>query len=330
VMVTTSMPAEGFFSAAFGMDEGTIDTTATAGILSVGEHCVLALSDTLDQAIDMSGSAVVTLDCGIASNSNSDQSIYLNGNVTVTADPSLQAFGDIYEGGSSTLNIPNPIQPFSQKVADPYADLTVPSTPSTCSDLPPSFNRIGDDDRFDAGTETFTLEPGRYCGDLDLTYNGRTQAKIELDPGVYIIDGGDLNFGSNADITGDGVTLILTGDDPSDIGVVDLQGQGRVNLTAPSTGDYAGVALYQDRAAEYGDMNRINGGADFQINGVVYFPSQQLDFRGNADAAGTCMMIIGQKVSMGGIDDTTIVTDDATCTALGVKKPARTLVTLVE
>lgn len=335
VMVNTSMPAAGYFSAAFGMNQGTIDTSATAGILAVGEHCILALSDTRDQAISMSGSAVITLDCGIASNSNSSQSIYLNGHVEVTADPSLQAFGDIYEGGSSTLNIPNPIQPFSQKVEDPYSDLTVPSSPTACTetnyDFPKNNSQRSSDPYWDSGKNAYVFPPGRYCGDFDLSLNSSTKGDIILEPGTYIIDGGDFNIGSQSNIQGDGVTIILTADDPSNIGNMDINGGADVDLSPPTTGDYTGVLIYQDQAAEYAEnANTINGGSNMALNGAVYFPSQEVRFLGNSGNSSGCTMLIGDKVTFTGNNTTTITNDDAVCTALGVKKPARTIVTLVE
>lgn len=335
VQVMASMPAEGTFSSVIGVAEGTITTTAIAGITASGEHCILALSDTMDQAIDLSESATINLDCGIASNSNSNQSIYLNGNVNVTANPSLQSYGDIYEGGSSTLTTPNPIQPFSQKTVDPYKNLTVPLDPVGCTvtnySFPNNATQRASDPFYDSATDTFIFTPGRYCGDLDFSINSSSKGDIAMEPGIYIIDSGDFNIGSQANVYGDGVTIILTATDPNDIGNIDINGGGDVTLNPPTTGDYAGVVIYQDRRANYvSNANKINGSSTMTLNGAVYFPSQELSFLGNTGGGGACTQLVGAKVKISGNTDTNIVNNDAVCDAYGVKDINRTLVKLVK
>ncbi len=345
VMVTTSMHSGGMFSSVLGVDEPTIKTVATAGILAVGEHCILALSDTRSKAVELSGNANITLDCGIASNSNSSDSIYVNGNVTVTADPSLQSYGDIYEGGNATLNTPNPIQPFSQKTVDPFASLEVPTSPVACTVTNYTFpsNAAGRaaDPYYDLATDTFTFPPGRYCGGMDMSINSGTSGKIVLQPGEFIIDEGNFKVGSQASITGNGVSIILTATLAANIGSIDVTGGPGLDLTAPTSAayvgatpadDYTGVLFYQDRRAPFtNNGNKITGNASMVLNGAIYIPSSELVFLGSSGLAGGCTQFIGEKVTLSGTVDTNIINDDAKCAALGIKDIlSRTLVTLVE
>jgi hypothetical protein len=57
VQATMSMPGEGWFSSAFGADPVIISTTATAGILSNGEACLVALHETADGAMSFGAQA---------------------------------------------------------------------------------------------------------------------------------------------------------------------------------------------------------------------------------------------------------------------------------
>ena len=80
VQATMSMPGEGWFSSAFGADPVIISTTATAGILSNGEACLVALHETADGAMSFGGTSSTTTNCGLASNSDSDTSVEAKGN----------------------------------------------------------------------------------------------------------------------------------------------------------------------------------------------------------------------------------------------------------
>lgn len=313
VMVTTETPALSVFTSILGLEEGTISTFATAGILAVGEHCILALDQTMDKALEFTGTSVVDINCGVASNSSSNTSIYLNGNATLSANPSAQAYGDIYQGGSAILNLPNPIQPFSQRSPDPYENLTVPSDPVGCTETNLTVKKNDP-----------APVPGRYCGGLSFG----AQADVTLAPGEYIIDGGDLTVNAQAAIQGDGVVIILTGDSPGDIGNVKINGGADIELSPPTTGDYTGVTMYQDRRAPAGGNNDILGGASMIMNGAVYFPSQEITYSGGSNAVSTCLQIIGNKVTFSG--NAELFNDQSTCDLYGVKEIERTLVTLVE
>src|SRR3546814_3053987 len=109
-------------------------------------------------ALPISGTSSVTLGCGVASNSSSSQAIYVGGNATLVANPA-QAFGDIFVGNNATLVTESPVQPYSQRVDDPYADIIMPVSPAACS-----YTNVW----VQAGETQVTppLQPGRYCGGL--------------------------------------------------------------------------------------------------------------------------------------------------------------------
>ena len=95
---------------------------------------------------------------------------------------------------------------------DPFADLPIPEPTGPCE--PRTVFRLSGGDQ--------TIGPGRYCGGLKVQH-----VHITLEPGEDIIEG-QLNITAGARLTGDGVTLILAGDDAGFL----FNGAGEVNLTA--------------------------------------------------------------------------------------------------
>ena len=332
---------DGFFSKFFGYDDLTVTTVATAKVFtSAGnDGCIMALHETAAAAVNFTGSSAVTLSCGVLSNSNSSSSISLNGSTTVSADGALTTNGNVYQGGNSTLSSSTKVNPNAGPIDDPYEHLTIPDTNTaefpecapggdkTNYTFPNNAAGREADPFYQPASNTFELKPGRYCGGLNMTMNSSTKGKVKFLPGTYIMDAGDFNIGSQALVIGEGVTIILTADNPADIGQFDVNGGAGVTLTAQTTDqvagtiveDYAGILMYQDRRATYeSNANKINGGSELNISGVVYFPSQNIDFQGNSSLANTCTRVVGSTVTLTGNTDFTINNDPTACSAFGI------------
>jgi hypothetical protein len=82
-----------------------------------------------------------------------------------------------------------------------------------------------------ANGKTNSLDPGCYSGSITVN----AVATLNLNPGIYYLDGANLNVAGNATITGIGVTLVFTGSG-SDWGTATIGSNATVNLTAPSSG----------------------------------------------------------------------------------------------
>ncbi len=278
-----------YFSILHAESDVDLQARAVAQITETTGFCLLGLSETLDKAVQFSGNADVDLGCGIAVNSNSDESLYVGGTVRVTASP-LSTAGKMRLVGSGEVISPSPVKELSAPVTDPYSSLGLPSGPSGCT-----YNNY-------VSTGTNTLSPGRYCNGLRFQGGNAT-----LQPGTYIIDGGDFRSGGNANIQGEGVTIILTGNG-NNYAEMDIQGGTTLDLSAPaagSGGNYEGILIYQDRDAPMyqGSQlreNKINGGTDMKLRGVIYFPSQELVFTGGASGNIDCLKIIAQQISFYG------------------------------
>lgn len=134
------------------------------------------------------------------------------------------------------------------------------------------------------------------------------------------------NIGRLRSITGTDVTIILTGDSSSGVGNIDLTGTRSVVMSAPTSGNYSGMLVFQDRNASSTGTNRVTGGTDFGITGAVYTPARTIDFSGNAGGGTNCVQLIGDTVEFTG----TSGLNGANCETAGVTLAGVNAATLVE
>jgi hypothetical protein len=159
------------------------------------------------------------------------------------------------------------------------------------------------------------LHPGTYCHGLSL------KDTVTLNPGVYVIEGGDFNVNAKAKISGTGVTIYTKG-----TARISMNGTATVKLSAPTSGDYSGVLFFGDRDNDGSTKNIFNGTADSLLTGAIYFASQTVQFNGDFSGDKGCTQIVGLTVEWNG--NAKIKKD---CTEFGMKAiPAAELVKLVE
>jgi hypothetical protein len=148
--------------------------------------------------------------------------------------------------------------------------------------------------------------------------------------GPIYINGGDANL--KGAFTCHACTIVLTNKDPSNtarIGTFDSNAQATNNITAPTSGTYNGIAVYQDRRST-GGTNRINGGSGNVISGVVYFPKGTLWLNGTGDAVSLCSMFIANNLVFNGTGRLAMsAPTDAVCSGMHWPGGGTTIVRLV-
>lgn len=276
-----------FYARLVSQDVATVTVRATAGTVLDDEFCILGLDPAMDKAVDVQGNATVTMSCGIAVNSVSSKALTIAGSVSITAS-SASISGNMYINGSPTVIFSEPPRSGQPPVNDPYKNLTVPSYGACTATNTTAQTAV-------------TLSPGVYCGGLKVNAG----ATVDLDPGVYIMAGGSFDVAGGGTVRGDDVTIILTDDAGGNYTTVKINGGADIELNAPTTGSWAGILFYQDRdAPSYQGANVITntftGGADMVLNGAVYFPSQAIQYTGNATIASQCVQLVGKQVVMTG------------------------------
>lgn len=287
VRVVLQVSQELPFSKMLGVKAPTITGEATAAVVGEGNYCVVALENTATTGISLQGNATVDMGCGMITNSRSTNAVYAGGSSTVTATP-VAAVGGLQS--SSNYVSPTTLLPYSLPQTDPFASLPVPS-PSNCT------GKLSINPQ-----ESQSIGPG---ADGTRCYRGiDIKGTLTMAPGVYFIDGSSFSVGSQGVLTGTGVTIILTSSNaatnPSQIATLDINGGATLNLSATTSGTYAGVLFYQDRRAQDSGTNLVNGNASSFLQGSFYFPSQELGFSGTSGMSTDCLRLVGRRVTFTG------------------------------
>lgn len=290
VKVTVTQPQDIGIASLF-LTSASVSTTATALKQSSGEACLLALNSSASGAIDLSGGAQVNMStCVAAANSTSSSAIDVTGGADLTVTNVHTPGNYSVSGTGSSIVNSSPNVTGGSAVTNPYASYTNP-TYSGCD--------------YSGHTQidgSVTLSEGVFCGDLTFK-NG---SNVTLNPGTYVIKGGNLTF--KEAITGTGVTFVLTGDPSSTTGTVSVNAGASLNLTAPTaadttgsiTGNYAGMVFYQDQNAPTGANNNFNGGSTMSITGAMYFKNQEVTFNGGSSTTSTCLKIVADTIKITG------------------------------
>ena len=278
---TARLPFTGFF-----MKSGvTVSVEATAGLVQDGDFCILALDNSNTVGITNIGNTTVDAKCGMHSNSTADPAVSGQGRATITASP-VSAVGNVYS--TSQFKPGTVFMPYNVTQRDPFAYLPTPSISPGGSSVSVQPN------------QTRTLNPGIYSS-MDL------KGTVTLNPGTYYIDGGSLSFGSQAVVTGTGVTFVLTKSGlaanatSSAIATLSMNGGAKVTLTAPSSGTFMGVLMYQDRrTTALSNMITINGNSASKIQGALYFPQNEVRFNGTTGMNINCLQMVAYRFTFTG------------------------------
>lgn len=284
------------FLSIFDSSPQPITVEATATSIRDGNFCMLSLEDGNAPGVTVGGNAELDLGCGIATNSTSTTAITAGGSSTVRATP-IMAVGSV----PPSSNFASGTQLVSNSPAqiDPFASVPVPN-PTNCRAAPPSGNH--DNVVITPSTAGFNSTDNSIC------FNGwDIKGNVTLnftEPTVVYINGGELGFGAQAQVTGRNVTFVLTStnatSNPASIATIGMNGGAAVNITAPTAGPYARIAIYQDRRAPIGETIKFNGGSGTVFNGAVYFPQAFFEYNGGADMAAQCIQLVARRLDFRG------------------------------
>jgi Flp pilus assembly protein TadG len=294
IEVVVSQPQQRLLSSLFGSDPVAITARAVA-LPNSGTGCVLALNSSASPAVNVSGGNQLNLiKCNLYSNSGASPSLNVAGSATVSANQ-VGVVGDV--SGTSNITATNGIRTHMSAVADPYADVSPPAKPS-CSNGKITVNANG---------KTTSLSPGCYSGNITVNAG----ATLNLDPGIYYLDGADLSVAGNATITGTGVTLVFTGS-TGNWGTASFGSNATIDLTAPTSGTTKGIVLYGDRNMPAGTAFNLTGGGTQNFGGAIYLPKANLSFSGGNGTSTSCTKIIADTLTFSGTSNLQV-----NCSALG-------------
>ena len=233
---------------------------ATAGTSS-GPNCIVTLAPPGYTPASLSiGNTTLTMpNCSVAAggdlagtNPNSD----INASGISTSASSCTGYCSNFE--NTVLNAPRPYDQFDGKLA------AIPSL-SGCT-AAPGVGTIGG-----GGTCYSSLTVG-------------TNKTITLNAGVTYFTG-PVSFGNNSVLQGTGVTIVL-----ADGASITTGNNTDIILTAPTSGTYPGIAIYQPKtnanAADFRNSPLFN------VNGAVYMPSADVSFANGFDSTSDCVLLV--------------------------------------
>ncbi len=198
----------------------------------------------------------------------------------------------ILDGGTCTGGVcPSPITGYSTPLSDPFAGLT-----------PPAGSCAGGTHPAPTGSNPTHYHPGVYTAALSLSSN------TVFEPGTYVWCNGLTITGGT--ITGSGVFFYVAG------GAMALSGNSTTTLSPPTSGDYAGLSIWQAKT----DTNTwsTQGGAAVDLEGTLYVPGAEVSLAGTADSS--YLAIVAQTISIAGTHTITAGTPPAV--GLSVSGPA--------
>ena len=233
-----------FFEHFFGTATTWVSTRAVAlfGNGNGAGSCIYALQSDAD----MNGSTINAPTCGIISNGIMN----INGSTITAAE--IGAVGQI-----NTVNSTYPEASPHQALAGVDPCPTIPSC-RTLTASPPATSPCNWSNFNTNGTAT--LSPGVYCQSANLN-----NSTLTFQPGLYVWANG-LNV-SNSSMTGSGVTFYIA---TNSFNV----SASTMNLTAPTTGSYAGMLVFQPSSNS--SSSNLNASGSSNVAGAIYLPTGTL------------------------------------------------------
>jgi len=254
---------------------------AYAGQLYRGAS-VVGLAPDQCKTVWFSGSAQTDVDGGgIFSNSNLDCGVTVQGSTNINMDGSIDMVANGYtKNGNPPLG----------GVAGGFSGDAEPYEYPPPEEMLPTVTCTGN-----AATSGTAMSPGNWSGNFPP--NGVTT----LDSGTYCISGNfKLNAGEN--LSGTDVTILM------ETGGITWNGGAEVNLTAPSSGDLAGLLIYAPMSNT--STMSFNGNANSTLKGTIFMPAAPIAYSGTGNLNPSYVQIIGYTVELTGTNDTNILYQD--------------------
>ncbi|HUF53505.1 MAG TPA: pilus assembly protein TadG-related protein [Dehalococcoidia bacterium] len=272
--------------------------------LGGGNYGIIALNPHDCRSFEIDGTAQIHISGGGIFVNSDCPTDAMYGEGVVTVDTAVNTVVGGWDTSGSANFSPTPTG--GSQITDPLANLPVPTPPTNVQTCPD----------FSGSPGTTTLLPGRY----NCAINPSGPWNVVFQPGDYHITGGVVadgggNITFNAGVyTLGGVGITVTGSGRITVnnamlyiesGEVELTGNGITSITAPETGVYAGIAIFQNRSST--TQVDMNGTALAGGWGTVYAAGAKVSIVGTS--ASSNMQFISDTFIMSGIPDLDLIFD---------------------
>jgi hypothetical protein len=218
---------------------------------------ILVLDPAANRAFSLNWQVSVTVNATVKVDSSDPGALNLGGSSQLAA-PTINLVGGYTKGSQASIN--GSIKEGVAAKSDPLDNL-IPPDPSSLPVQASGPLNI-------EGTSGQTLNPGVYQGGISIA----DSASVTLMPGIYYMQGGGFSVTGGANLTGNGVLIYNAPQNSWD--TINIGTTGTVNLSAPPTGTYRGITLFQDRNSN--NSVWISGCPNTSITGTFYFAGSPL------------------------------------------------------
>jgi Flp pilus assembly protein TadG len=161
------------------------------------------------------------------------------------------------------------------------------------------------------------------CGDQQLT--GSVTVNIGASA-VLIVENGQLDTNGNTLSTaaGSGLTVVFSGTNGGSY-VHAPTGGGTLDMAAPTSGAWSGVAIYQDPNLTTGvNISAAGNSPTWDITGLVYLPHSVVTLSGAVNKSGAgqaCFVMVMDSITINGTGDVVAGDTPDNCKKAGLKMP---------
>ena len=246
-------------------------------VLSIYALNASAISPTITGPVYLSGSSSINIPGQLIVDSPAKPAVTLTGTSRIIASSGVEVAGTV--SVASTASIGPKLTTGITPVADPLAGFAVPSLTGSATSI-------------NLTSGSAIIFPGIYSS---IKVSG-TKSTLVLEPGVYVITGGGLSVTGSANITGSGVMIYNAGSSyPASGGTyggITLSTTGGVNLSAPTTGAYAGYLFFQSSTNP--TAISITESSTMNLTGVIYASDALLSASGTSAGVLNDAMVVNR------------------------------------
>ena len=285
-----------------------LTASSVATVQQAYSYCVLALAGSGAQGITSNGAPKADLQ-GCNTMSNTDATCHghnLNANV---GDAHGTDDGCGVQQNSNAPTVTDPYAGVASNIPADNCNNTYPQEPAKKKDPAlPADNQWSGSMNFGVGTAV-------VCGDQQLVGN------TVINNTVVVIENGQLDT-NGFTLQGTGLTVVFSGANNASYQHIPTGG-GTFDFSAPTSGAWTGVAIYQDpNLTTNVDISAAGNSPTWDITGLVYLPHSSVTFSGavNKSSHGTnCFIMVVDNITINGTGS--IFAGDNNCAAAGLTAP---------
>ncbi|WP_165068987.1 pilus assembly protein TadG-related protein [Paludisphaera rhizosphaerae] len=291
------------FSSILGSGTVNVAARSTSVRVSNSPPSIIVLSPSASPSLTVAGGAYVTAAGEVQVKSNATKAVDLNNMGHIKAS-TFKIAGNYQLSSSGYIDSGTAVKTGSDPSAmvDPLSTLTAPDPSGMTTRTSPSgWN----------ATNPYPVYPGVYNSGLILNSGGMNYT---MSPGVYYIKSGNFEVSNGVRATGTGVTIYLYNGD------VNIQGGNGTSLTAPTSGTYQDVAIWQrsvynSSTNDYSPTHSIAmaNGTNNTITGKIYAPGASMSIAGGSNNTyGTQLIVNKLNVSNNAVVNVPVSTGSTT------------------